>query len=64
MNPDTSQLSTELKRQLASIRGELANRLVRGVFWIGMLVVPLSLSRTLATGWLPIYSLHLAVGAL
>lgn len=64
MAPDTSQLSTELKRQLTSIRGELADRLVRGVFWIGVLVVPLSLSRTLATGWLPIYSLHLAVGAL
>ncbi|QTN26800.1 PAS domain-containing protein [Rhodoferax sp. AJA081-3] len=64
MHPDTSQLSSELKRQLASIRAELANRLVRGVFWIGMLVVPLSLSRTLATGWLPIYTLHLAVGAL
>ncbi len=64
MDPDTSQLSAELKRQLTSIRGQLADRLVRGVFWIGMLVVPLSLSRTLATGWLPIYTLHLAVGAL
>ncbi len=64
MDPDTSQLSTALKRRLASIRGELANRLVRGVFWIGMLVVPLSLSRAPATGWLPIYNLHLAVGAL
>ncbi len=64
MDPDSSQLSSALKRQLTSIRGELADRLVRGVFWIGMLVVPLSLSRTFATGWLPIYTLHLAVGAL
>jgi signal transduction histidine kinase len=65
MQQDTSQLSTELARQLASIRGELANRLVRGVFWIGLLlVVPLSLSRAPTTGWLPIYTLHLAVGAL
>ena len=32
-----------------------------GVFWIGMLVVPLSLSRTAITGWLPIYNLHLSV---
>ena len=64
MQQDTSQLSTELMRQLASIRGELANRLVRGVFWIGMLVVPLSLSRASVTGWLPIYNLHLSVGAL
>lgn len=65
MDPDTSQLtSAELKRRLASIRGELADRLVRGVFWVGMLVVPLSLSRAAATGWLPIYSLHVAVGTL
>lgn len=64
MDPDTSQLSSALKRQLVSLRGELANRLVRGVFWIGMLVVPLSLSRATTTGWLPIYTLHLAVGAL
>lgn len=64
MEPDTSQLSSALKRQLVSLRGELANRLLRGVFWIGMLVVPLSLSRATTTGWLPIYSLHLAVGAL
>lgn len=64
MHPDTSQLSSELRRQMASLRDALANRLVRGVFWIGVLVVPLSLSRTLATGWLPIYSLHVSVGAL
>ncbi|MES2948979.1 MAG: ATP-binding protein [Pseudomonadota bacterium] len=64
MHPDTSQLSAELQRRLANIRGELANRLVRGVFWIGVLVVPLSLSRAPATGWLPIYSLHIALGGL
>ena len=64
MDPNRSQLSNALKRQLTSIRGELADRLVRGVFWIGMLVMPLSLSRALVTGWLPIYSLHLTVGAL
>ncbi len=60
----SSQLSTELTRQLASIRRELADRLVRGVFWIGLLVVPVSLSRAPATGWLPIYTLHLAVACL
>lgn len=65
MDPaDTSQLSQVLQRQMASIRGELANRLVRGVFWIGVLIVPLSLSRSTSTGWLPIYNLHLSLGAL
>nr|WP_315491952.1 ATP-binding protein [uncultured Rhodoferax sp.] len=65
MDPDTSQLTHELKRQIRGLRGELADRLVRGVFWIGLLlVVPLSLSRTTATGWLPIYTLHLVVGSL
>jgi signal transduction histidine kinase len=64
MPHNTSQLSTELTRQLASIRDELANRLVRGVFWIGVLVVPLSLSRAPATGWLPLYTLHLAIACL
>lgn len=64
MPHNTSQLSTELTRQLASIRGELANRLVRGVFWIGLVVVPLSLSRAPVTGWLPIYTLHLVIACL
>ncbi len=64
MDLDTSQLSTELTRQLASLRNELANRLVRGVFWIGVLVVPLSLARSTTTGWLPIYNLHISLGAL
>jgi signal transduction histidine kinase len=64
MPHNTSQLSTALTRQLASIRDELANRLVHGVFWIGVLVVPLSLSRAPATGWLPIYTLHLAIACL
>ncbi len=64
MDLDTSQLSAELNRQLASLRNELANRLVRGVFWIGVLVVPLSLSRSATTGWLPIYNLHISLGAL
>jgi signal transduction histidine kinase len=64
MRQHTSQLTTDLTRQLASSRGKLADRLVRGVFWIGMLVVPLSLSRYTVTGWLPVYTLHLSVGAL
>lgn len=64
MPQNASQLSTELTRQLASIRGELANRLVRGGFWIGLLVIPVSLSRAPATGWLPIYTLHLSLGCL
>ena len=64
MRQNTSQLTTDLARQLASSRGALADRLVRGVFWIGLLVVPLSLSRSTATGWLPIYTLHLSVSAL
>lgn len=64
MRQHTSQLTNDLTRQLASSRGKLADRLVRGVFWIGMLVVPLSLSRYTVTGWLPVYTLHLSVGAL
>lgn len=64
MPQDTSQLTSDLTRRLASSRGKLADRLVRGVFWIGLLVVPLSLSRATVTGWLPIYTLHLSVSAL
>ena len=57
-------MPTDLAQQMARIRGDLSDRLVRGVFWVGVVAVPLSISRALATGWLPLYTLHvvLAVG--
>jgi signal transduction histidine kinase len=64
MRQETSHLTADLTRRLSSSRDELADRLLRGVFWTGLLVVPLSLSRSMVTGWLPIYSLHLFVSAI
>ncbi len=64
MSTDTSQLTSDLARNIVSLRGDLANRLVRGVFWIGVLIVPLSVARSQATGWLPIYTLHLTFAVL
>ena len=61
-NVDSSP-PTDLAQQTARIRGELSDRLLRSVFWVGLLVVPLSLTRALSTGWLPLYSLHLGVAA-
>lgn len=64
MSQDTQALPKDLAQQMARIRGDLSDRLVRGVFWVGVVAVPLSISRALATGWLPLYTLHvvLAVG--
>lgn len=64
MSTDTSPLTSDLARKIINIRGDLANRLVRGVFWIGVLIVPLSVARYQTTGWLAVYTLHLAFAAL
>ena len=61
MNNDDYGPQLDLAQQIARIRGELLDRLLRSVFWVGLLVVPLSVSRALSTGWLPLYSLHLGV---
>ena len=64
MSQETQHLPTDLAQQMERIRGDLSDRLVQGVFWVGVVVVPLSILRALATGWLPLYNLHaaLAVG--
>ncbi|OYT92699.1 MAG: hypothetical protein CFE43_07555 [Burkholderiales bacterium PBB3] len=60
MNNIDSGPTSDLAQQTARIQGELSDRLLRSVFWVGLLIVPLSVSRALSTGWLPLYSLHLA----
>jgi len=53
-----------LQQQLQSIRDEFANTLWRNFALIAVFCVPLSCLRALNTGWLPLYSLHVTVGAI
>jgi len=67
---DTSQNSAsanaraDLQQQLLAIKHRFANTIWRSFIIIVLIGVPLSVSRSLNSGWLPIYSLHLAYGLL
>ena len=61
MNTVDSGPRSDLAQHTARIQGALLDRLLQSVFWVGLLVVPLSVSRAWTTGWLPLYSLHLGI---
>ncbi|MCB1842607.1 MAG: GGDEF domain-containing protein [Halioglobus sp.] len=46
------------------LRNDAVNRILLGTLVITLLGVPMSLIRTLHTGWLPLYAVHLVLGAL
>lgn len=55
--------TSELQLQLLQIKHHFADAIWRSFIFIVLIGVPLSLSRSLSTGWLPIYWLHLGYGA-
>ena len=54
----------DLQQQLVGIKHRFADAVWRSFILIVLVGVPLSLARTLTTGWLPIYTLHLVLGTL
>lgn len=51
-----------LDSSLQTLRLSLIDQLVTGVFVVAIIGTPMSISRCLSTGWLPLYSIHLAIG--
>ena len=64
MRNNESGLAGELQAQMARIRHEFVDRIWFGVFCVALLAVPLSVSRAIVSGWLPLYSVHLLIGVL
>jgi PAS domain S-box-containing protein len=54
--------NADLQQQLLAIKHHFADSIWRSFFIIVLIGVPLSVSRSLTSGWLPIYTLHLAYG--
>lgn len=55
-------LTEDMDGQIDHIRSEFADRLWKGLLCVAAVAVPLSISRSSFTGWLPIYTLHLCQG--
>ena len=51
-----------LDRSLHTLRLSLIDQLVTGIFVVAIIGTPMSVSRCLSTGWLPLYSIHVAIG--
>jgi signal transduction histidine kinase len=62
LSQSQSASTTELQRQLSDIRHKFTNSLWRSFALIAVLAVPLSVFRSLNTGWLPVYTVHAVVG--
>lgn len=52
----------DLQQQLAQIRAEAIDRLWLGMLAVALLGVPISVARSAYTGWLPLYTAHVAAG--
>ena len=61
-NVKRSVAISDLEAQLIDIRHDFVNKLWRTLGILALLGVPLSVSRALFTGWLPLYGLHIALG--
>jgi signal transduction histidine kinase len=63
-NSASANARADLQQQLLQIKHRFADAIWRSFIVIVLIGVPLSVSRSLNSGWLPIYSLHLAYGLL
>ena len=63
-NSSSATARADLQQQLQAIKHRFVDAIWRSFIIIILIGVPLSVSRSLATGWLPIYNLHLAYGVL
>jgi signal transduction histidine kinase len=64
LSQSPSASTTELQQKLSEIRHQFTNSLWRSFALIALVAVPLSILRSFNTGWLPVYSVHVAVGIL
>ncbi|MDF3125072.1 PAS domain-containing sensor histidine kinase [Rheinheimera sp. 1928-s] len=64
MSQSQSASTTELQQKLSEIRHQFTNSLWRSFALIALVAVPLSILRSFNTGWLPVYTVHIAVGML
>jgi len=62
LSQSLSTSTTELQRQLSEIRHKFTDSLWRSFAFITLIGVPLSVARSLNTGWLPVYSVHAVLG--
>jgi len=53
-----------LDARLLRLRRDFVETLWKGMFLVATIGVPISVSRSWFTGWLPVYSVHVALGAL
>jgi diguanylate cyclase (GGDEF)-like protein/PAS domain S-box-containing protein len=54
----------QLDAHLSRLRRDFVETLWKGMFLVAVLGVPISVSRSWFTGWLPVYSIHLVLGVL
>jgi len=52
--------ATDLEPELAALRQQFVGRLWKSLAGVALIGAPLSVSRAFDTGWLPVYSVHLA----
>ncbi|MCP4597353.1 GGDEF domain-containing protein [Neptuniibacter sp.] len=50
----------EIQERILTLKENAVSRLIKGVFLLGLIAVPLSVSRALYTGWLPAYTVHIS----
>ena len=51
-----------LEKSLQTLRLSLIDQLITGIFVIAVVGTPMSVSRSLSTGWMPLYTFHVAMG--
>lgn len=61
MNRPDSAASLTPPERLLKIRQTLVDRIWQGLVVVALIGAPVSVSRSLVTGWIPIYGLHIAV---
>lgn len=50
--------------ELSAVRAELIDRIWLGIAFLAMIGVPVSVSRAAVTGWMPMYTAHIVLGAI
>lgn len=54
----------EVENELAEMRAEFVGTLWKGILWIALVAIPISVWRAALTGWLPLYTLHVLLAVL
>lgn len=62
MSKSQNTATLALQQQLASIRHQFADTLLRSMAIVAIFGIPLSIIRAFNTGWLPLYTAHLLLG--